>query len=466
MPQAVSYPELISDLALIARYDRPGPRYTSYPTAPQFRTDFTASAYRHQLRTSNGRDRPLSLYFHIPFCEHLCFYCACTKIVTRHREWGEPYVRRLEREMELLRRDIDGDRPVVQLHFGGGTPTFLRGEDMDTLLAAISRHFSLFSGDQGEYGVEVDPRALEPDALPRLRTFGFNRLSMGVQDLDPTVQKAVHREQSLELVASVLVEARELGFRSISLDLIYGLPRQTPESFGRTLDAIIDLRPDRLSLFNYAHLPERFPSQRRIRNEELPSPASKLQILQESVARLQRAGYRFIGMDHFALPEDELSKAQDAGTLYRNFQGYSTHAEADLIALGMSAISAVGDSYSQNYKDLASWNAVIDAGELPVERGLVLNSEDILRRYVITRLVCDFQLVIPELEDRFGIDFRQHFAAELPRLEALAADGLLRWEDERLQVTPQGRLLVRHVCMIFDAYVDPGQSSVRYSRII
>ncbi|MGC9239544.1 MAG: oxygen-independent coproporphyrinogen III oxidase [Acidithiobacillus sp.] len=461
----MSVPEsLIFDTDLITRYDRPGPRYTSYPTAPHFQREFSAADYAAQLERSNDQSRPLSLYVHIPFCEHLCFYCACTKVVTRHREWGEPYVQRLEQEMRLLRRHVDGERPVVQLHFGGGTPTFLRAADMDRLLDAIHRHFRLLPEDRGEYGVEVDPRALEPGMLARLREFGCNRLSMGVQDLDPSVQKAVHREQSLELVTAVLAEARALGYRSISLDLIYGLPRQNRASFADTLEAIIALRPDRLSLFNYAHLPERFAPQRRIVEAELPSPALKLDILRDSIARLQAAGYVYIGMDHFALPEDELTLAQQAGTLHRNFQGYSTHAEADLLALGMSAISATAKAYSQNHKDLETWNAAIDAQRLPVERGWVLSDEDRLRRHVITRLICDFRLSRDELEERFAIDFPRHFAAEWPQLLELEEDGLVTWDGSNLIVTARGRLLVRHVCMVFDAYL--GQKSVRYSRVI
>ncbi|MGC8467269.1 MAG: oxygen-independent coproporphyrinogen III oxidase [Acidithiobacillus sp.] len=461
----MSVPEsLIFDTDLITRYDRPGPRYTSYPTAPHFQREFSAADYAAQLERSNDQSRPLSLYIHIPFCEHLCFYCACTKVVTRHREWGEPYVQRLEQEMRLLRRHVDGERPVVQLHFGGGTPTFLRAADMDRLLDAIHRHFRLLPEDRGEYGVEVDPRALEPGMLARLREFGCNRLSMGVQDLDPSVQKAVHREQSLELVTAVLAEARALGYRSVSLDLIYGLPRQNRASFADTLEAIIALRPDRLSLFNYAHLPERFAPQRRIVEAELPSPALKLDILRDSIARLQAAGYVYIGMDHFALPEDELTLAQQAGTLHRNFQGYSTHAEADLLALGMSAISATAKAYSQNHKDLETWNAAIDAQRLPVERGWVLSDEDRLRRHVITRLICDFRLSRDEFEERFAIDFPRHFAAEWPQLLELEEDGLVTWDGSNLIVTARGRLLVRHVCMVFDAYL--GQKSVRYSRVI
>ncbi|MCE5388477.1 MAG: oxygen-independent coproporphyrinogen III oxidase [Acidithiobacillus sp.] len=456
--------QILFDAELIARYDRPGPRYTSYPTAPQFQSDFTEAELRRELRASNDGNRPLSLYVHIPFCEHLCFYCACTKIVTRHREWGGPYVDRVEQEMLLWRRDLDASRPVVQLHLGGGTPSFLLRADLERLLDAFHRHFHLLDDDRGEYGIEIDPRALEPGTLSLLRQAGWNRLSMGVQDLDEAVQKAVHREQTLERTAEIIAEARSLGFASISLDLIYGLPLQSPQSFSQTLAAIIALRPDRLSLFNYAHLPERFPPQRRIRTDDLPSPAQKLIILQESIAALAAAGYRYIGMDHFALPEDELSLAQDRGDLYRNFQGYSTHASADLVAMGMSAISSVGRVYSQNHKELGTWEKAVDAGHLAVERGLLLTEDDLLRRELITRIICDFRLDIPTLEQRFGIEFWHYFAESRPRLEELERDGLIAWQEKELLVTERGRLLVRHVCMAFDAYL--GQSKTTFSRII
>ena len=455
---------LIFDPELIRHYDQPGPRYTSYPTAPHFGEGFDEKALQGALDDSNASGRPLSLYFHIPFCEHLCFYCACTKVVTRHHEWGTPYVAHLDQEMALTRAHIDGSRPVDQLHFGGGTPTFLRRDDMAFLLDSIGKHFHLLPDDQGEYGIEIDPRALEPGTLRLLRDFGFNRISIGVQDLDAAVQKAVHREQSFALTAAVIDEARQLGFRSVSLDLIYGLPLQTPESFAQTLEAVLALRPDRLSVFNYAHLPERFPPQKRIPDADIPSPDTKLRILAESIATLQQAGYLYIGMDHFALPDDELAIAQREGSLYRNFQGYSTHAGTDLLAFGMSAIAMVGPTYSQNIKDLDTWGATLDRGHLPVERGLRLSDEDLLRRHIITRLICDFSLDFAALNRQFNLDFRQHFAASLPALEAMANDGLLHLGAHALTVTPQGRLLIRHICMAFDAYL--AQKSVRYSRVI
>ncbi len=452
------------DPDLVRHYDQPGPRYTSYPTAPQFHAGFGEDDLRRELQTSNESARPLSLYFHIPFCEHLCFYCACNKVVTRHREWGTPYVQRLDREMALVRRDVDGSRPVTQMHFGGGTPTFLRTADMTALLESISRNFHLLPGDEGEYGIEVDPRAVEPGILALLRAHGWNRLSMGVQDLDPAVQKAVHREQTAQISAEVIAEARGLGFHSVSLDLIYGLPFQTPGSFSRTLDTILELRPNRISLFNYAHLPERFPPQQRIAAADLPNPTTKLQILSESIATLQSAGYIYIGMDHFALPDDELAVAQRSGQLYRNFQGYSTHAGTDLLAFGLSAIAMVGPTYSQNLKDLDRWGAAIDAGHLPLERGLRLSGDDLLRREIITRLICDFCLDIPEIENRFGINFNTYFAGSLSTLDKLAHNELISLTPETIQVTPRGRLLVRHVCMAFDAYL--AEQSTRFSRVI
>ncbi|PKY11011.1 oxygen-independent coproporphyrinogen III oxidase [Acidithiobacillus marinus] len=456
--------KVIFDADLIRRYDQAGPRYTSYPTAPHFHSDFGERQLIQALQGSNAQARPLSLYFHIPFCENLCFYCACTKVVTRHHEWGSPYVARLDQEMALYLAHLDASRPVEQLHFGGGTPTFLRQPDLRTLLESIHRHFQLLPDDNGEYGIEIDPRALEPGTLSLLRDFGFNRISIGVQDLDAAVQKAVHREQSLELTAAVIAEARSLGFRSVSLDLIYGLPLQTPERFAATLEAVIALRPDRLSVFNYAHLPERFPAQKRILDGDIPAPENKLRILAESIATLQEAGYVYIGMDHFALPEDELTLAQREGSLYRNFQGYSTHAGSDLLAFGMSAIAMIGSTYSQNIKELDAWGARLDQGHLPVERGIQLSAEDLLRRHVINRLTCDFRLDFNRLQQQYGMDFHIHFRDCLPALERLEKDGLIQMDSDSLWVTAQGRLLIRHVCMIFDAYLP--HKAVHYSRVI
>jgi oxygen-independent coproporphyrinogen-3 oxidase len=456
--------DLIFDPELIRKYDKAGPRYTSYPTAPQFRPDFGPDALVVQIAASNRTGGPLSLYFHLPFCEKLCFYCACTKIVTRHREWSGPYVDRVLKEMDLVAAHLDGDRPVEQLHWGGGTPTFLPAEEMTRLMEGIQRRFKILDGERGEYSIEVDPRQLPPDGLRSLRELGFNRLSMGVQDLDSGVQKAVNRVQDADATLALVGEARRVGFRSVSLDLIYGLPFQNEERFARTLERVLQARPDRLSIFNYAHLPVRFTPQQRIRSEDLPSPEEKLRILARSIAILQDRGYVYIGMDHFALPDDELAVAQREGTLYRNFQGYSTHAGCDLFAFGMSAISMIGPSYSQNFKELETYYTAVDAGNPPVERGVVLSRDDLLRRHVITRLICDFALDYAPIELAWSIRFREYFADALARLGEMARDGLLDVDGRGIRVLPSGRLLIRNICMAFDAYLD--RQAVRYSRII
>jgi oxygen-independent coproporphyrinogen-3 oxidase len=456
--------ELVFDPELIRKYDRAGPRYTSYPTAPQFRPDFGPDALVTQIEASNRTGGPLSLYFHLPFCEKLCFYCACTKIVTRHREWSAPYVDRLLHEMDLATAHGVGLRPVEQLHWGGGTPTFLPAAEMARLMEGIRRHFEVLGDDRGEYGIEVDPRQLPSDGLGFLRQLGFNRLSLGVQDLDPTVQKAVNRVQDAEATLALVAEAQNLGFRSVSLDLIYGLPFQDEERFARTLERVLEARPNRLSIFNYAHLPERFTPQQRIRSEDLPTPEEKLRMLARSVAMLQDKGYVYIGMDHFALPDDELAVAQREGTLHRNFQGYSTHAGCDLFAFGMSAISMIGPSYSQNFKDLETYSALVEAGRFPVERGVVLTTDDLLRRHVITRLICDFALDYAPIEEVWGIRFEKYFAGAQVQLREMAQDGLLDMDERGVRVLPRGRLLIRNICMAFDAYL--GRQAVRYSRVI
>ncbi|MEW6612459.1 MAG: oxygen-independent coproporphyrinogen III oxidase [Pseudomonadota bacterium] len=455
------------DSALIRKYDTAGPRYTSYPTAPQFHPGFDADALQRQIAATNAEcpQRPLSLYFHIPFCDTVCFYCACNKVVTKDRSKAGVYLQHLFREIELLGGRFDPSRPVTQLHWGGGTPTFLSGEEMRALMAQTRRHFTLLDDDAGEYSIEIDPREVEPGTLALLRELGFNRLSLGVQDLDPAVQRAVNRIQSEELTFGVLEEARRLGFRSVSVDLIYGLPLQTEDSFAHTLARVIAARPDRLAIFNYAHLPERFKPQRRINAADLPSPEAKLAILARSMEQLAAAGYVYIGMDHFALPEDELARAQREGTLHRNFQGYSTHADCDLVAMGVTAISQVGDSYSQNVHGLDEYYARLAAGQLPVAHGIELSRDDRLRRNVITRLICDFSLDFAAIERQYGIVFANYFTAELQRLRDMAADGLLRLEDGRIDVLPRGRLLIRNICMVFDVYLRRGEP-VRFSKVI
>ena len=448
------------DQDLIARYDRPGPRYTSYPTAVQFRDDFTVDDYR----AAAGRSRALSLYFHIPFCDTICFYCACNKIATKDRGKSEPYLRALDREMALQAAIFNQGQPVEQLHWGGGTPTFLNNEQMRWLMARTREHFDLLDDDSGEYSIEIDPREVREDTLAVLREIGFNRMSLGLQDLEPAVQQAVNRIQSAEQTFGAMRRARELGFRSVSLDLIYGLPRQTLASFERTLDAVIAERPDRLSIFNYAHMPERFKPQRRIDAAELPPPQVKLDILAMAGEKLQDAGYVFIGMDHFALPDDELALAQEKGQLYRNFQGYSTHAHCDLLAFGVSGIGSVGNTYAQNVKDLDSYYAAIERGELPIERGLVLSRDDLIRRDLIGELICNFRLDLDEFGRRWAIDARDYFAAELERLAPMQADGLVTLDEQGIRVTDPGRLLIRNICMVFDAYLE--QAKARFSRVI
>lgn len=457
---------IVIDEALIAKYDRAGPRYTSYPTAPQFHERYTAAHYRELALASNAAARPLSLYFHIPFCDTVCYYCACNKIVTKNRRRAGPYLDRLRREIELQGALFDRSRPVVQLHWGGGTPTFISDDEMRALMDTTRAHYTLLDDDRGEYSIEIDPREADAGKIALLRRLGFNRISMGVQDFDPAVQQAVNRLQPKAVTLAAIAAARAEGFRSISLDLIYGLPQQTVASFARTLDEILELDPDRLSVFNYAHLPELFKTQKQIDVTALPSPAVKLDILKHVIARLTAAGYVYIGMDHFAKPDDELAVAQRAGTLYRNFQGYSTHADCDLVALGATSIGMVGDSYSQNVKTLDAYYAHLDTGELPVYRGVHLDADDRLRRAVITQLLCNFVLDTAAVEAAHGIAFDAYFATELGELAGMAADGLLALETGCIRVLPAGRLLIRNICMVFDRYLRAATTQRRYSRVI
>ena len=450
------------DLDLIRRYDKPGPRYTSYPTAVQFTDGFTVNDYRN----AEGRSDALSLYFHIPFCDTVCFYCACNKIATKDRSKAEPYLQAMDKEMAMQAALFDGaeKQPVEQLHWGGGTPTFLNNEQMRSLMARTGEHFNLLDDDRGEYSIEIDPREVQDDTLEVLREIGFNRMSIGLQDLEERVQLAVNRPQSAEQTFGTMSKARKLGFRSVSLDLIYGLPHQSLQSFARTLDRVIEERPDRLSVFNYAHMPERFKPQRRINAEDLPPPQEKLDILQMAGQKLQDAGYVYIGMDHFALPDDELAQAQAKGQLYRNFQGYSTHAHCDLLAFGVSAIGMVGNTYAQNVKDLDSYYAAIENDQVPLERGITLNRDDIIRRDIITELICQFDLDLDTFGSRWQIDARDYFKNELERLLPMQDDGLLTLDKRGIHVTDVGRLLIRNICMEFDAYLE--QAKARFSRVI
>ncbi|WP_457970035.1 oxygen-independent coproporphyrinogen III oxidase [Pseudomonas sp. R4-84] len=453
------------DSDLIRRYDLAGPRYTSYPTAAQFAGQVGTFDLLHALRDSRKAHRPLSLYVHVPFCANICYYCACNKVITKDRGRAHNYLRRLEQEIQLIGCHLAPSQRVEQLHLGGGTPTFLSHDELRQLMASLRKHMNLMDDDSGDYGIEIDPREADWSTMGLLRELGFNRVSIGLQDLDPAVQRAVNRLQSLEETRAVIEAARTLQFRSINIDLIYGLPKQTPENFARTVEEVISLQPDRLSVFNYAHLPERFMPQRRIDGQDLPTPVQKLAMLQGTIEQLTAAGYRYIGMDHFALPDDELAIAQEEATLQRNFQGYTTHGHCDLIGLGVSAISQVGDLYCQNSSDLTHYQNTLADGQLATSRGLVCNADDRLRRAVIQQLICHFSLAFAEIERDFNVDLRGYFGSLWPQLQTMAADGLLELTQTHINVLPAGRLLVRSVCMVFDGYLQQ-QNRQRFSRVI
>ena len=453
------------DSDLIRRYDLAGPRYTSYPTAMQFTDQVSTFDLLHALRESRKALRPLSLYVHVPFCANICYYCACNKVITKDRGRAQPYLQRLEQEIRQVACHLDPKQKVEQLHFGGGTPTFLSHDELRQLMASLREHFNLLDDDSGDYGIEIDPREADWSTMGLLRELGFNRVSIGLQDLDPQVQRAVNRLQSLEETRAVIDAARTLQFRSINIDLIYGLPKQTPEAFAQTINEVISLQPDRLSVFNYAHLPERFMPQRRINTSDLPSPAAKLEMLERTIAQLTAAGYRYIGMDHFALPDDELAIAQEEATLQRNFQGYTTHGHCDLIGLGVSAISQIGELYCQNDSDITQYQRTLASGQLATARGLLCNQDDRIRREVIQQIICNLNLPFAHIEQVFNIDFRGYFAQQWPALQRMAADGLITLDHEQLTVLPAGRLLVRSVCMVFDGYLEQA-SRQRFSRVI
>jgi len=457
---------LVFDQELIEKYEYAGPRYTSYPTAPQFHEGFGEGQYRETAAKTNASGDPLSLYFHLPFCDTVCYYCACNKVVTKDRGQARPYLQSLHREIAMQGELFDRSRKVEQLHWGGGTPTFISHDEMRELMRITGEYFNLADDDSGEYSIEVDPREASADTIALLREIGFNRMSLGVQDFDPKVQRAVNRIQSEQQTLEVLQAARDQGFRSISIDLIYGLSFQSVESFTRTLDRIIEVGPDRLSVFNYAHLPERFMPQRRINEQDLPSPEEKLDILNMTIEHLTAADYVFIGMDHFARPDDELARAQRDGTLYRNFQGYSTHSECDLVAMGVTSIGTGGPTYSQNVRTIDEYTAQIDAGKLPIFRGIELNQDDLLRRDVITRLICHFKLDYASVEQCWGIRFSDYFASDLGRLDAMQRDGLLEMDASGIRVLPRGRLLIRNICMEFDKYLPPVSQQKNFSRVI
>lgn len=454
------------DEELIRRYDLAGPRYTSYPTAPQFHEGFGAAKLRHAIALSNAKGNPLSLYFHIPFCSRICYYCACNKIITANRRVAAPYLQRLEKEMAMMAALIDTSRPVHQLHWGGGTPTYISDDEKRQLMAATRRYFNLLDDDKGEYAIEIHPGDTSVASIHCLRELGFNRLSMGIQDFDPHVQKAVNRFNSVAEVAQLVSSARELGFHSISMDLIYGLPEQNRETFNRTLDAVIDLSPDRLSIFNYAHMPDLFKTQKQMDASRMPVAEEKLAMLHMTIDRMLGAGYVYIGMDHFAKPGDELAVAQRQGKLQRNFQGYATHGDCDLLAFGVSAISSIDNTFSQNHRDIGDYSSTIDRGELPIARGIARTQDDLIRANVIESLICHFFLDYAAIEKRFGITFTDYFSVELEELADLARDGLLAMGDTGVQVTAPGRMLIRRICMVFDAWLRNRRGLQTFSRII
>lgn len=450
---------------LIRRYDQAGPRYTSYPTAAQFNDKVGSFDLLHALRSSRLASQPLSLYVHLPFCANACHYCSRNKVITKDRGRVGPYLERLEKEIELIACHLGQDQIVEQLHFGGGTPTFLSHADLRRLMNQLRQHFHLQDDDHGDFSIEVDPREADWPTIGLLRELGFNRISISLQDLDPDVQRAINRMQTLEQTRTIIEAARTLQYRSLNIDLTYGLPLQDPTRFAKTVQAVIDLQPDRLSLFNYAHLPEQFPSQRRINPAELPNSAEKLIMLEQSIELLTDAGYRYIGMDHFALPDDELAMAQEDASLQRNFQGYTTHGHCDLVGLGVSAISQVGDLYCQNSLDISDYQRQLDQGQLPIIKGLRCNRDDRIRRAVIQALICDFELSFEHIEREHAINFKSYFAEPWPMLEQMAVDGLIELTDAHLIIQPTGRLLAHSICMLFDHYL-PEHAAHGYSRVI
>ncbi len=457
-------PEITPEL--IQKFDVNGPRYTSYPTADRFVEAFTDESYRQALeqRRVGGLALPLSIYVHVPFCESLCFYCACNKIVTKRHERSAEYLRYIHREIDLHIQHLGAGQTISQLHLGGGTPTFFSDAELTELMAMLKQNFTLVPG--GEYSIEVDPRTVNAERLAHLAKLGFNRLSFGVQDFDSDVQKAVHRIQPAEDVFSLIDSARKLDFESINVDLIYGLPKQTEASFRRTLSQITALRPDRIALYAYAHLPERFKPQRRIHAEDLPKANEKISMLSEAIAFFNAAGYVYIGMDHFALPNDTLSVAKRQGRLHRNFQGYSTQPDCDMIGLGVSSIGKVGVTYSQNAKTLEEYYDFLDQNRFPIVRGLALSHDDIVRRAVIMAIMCQGRLQYESIELAYMIDFKKYFANELKIIEDMQSTGMVELEDGGLQITPMGWFFVRGIAMQFDRYLQSDRNRARFSKII
>ncbi len=455
------------DLNLIKKYNLSGPRYTSYPTAVVFNEQYREAQHKRNLTTyfEQSKNKPLSLYFHIPFCDTLCFFCACNKIATKKRDKADVYLDYLEQEIKMQAALIPTGRVVEQMHFGGGTPTFLTHLQLQRLMKMIADNFSLLQNDQRDYSIEIDPREAAPETIQLLADLGFNRFSMGVQDVQEKVQKAVNRIQPIELTAQAIEMCRKNGAKSINVDLIYGLPHQTLDSFQDTIEQVIQLSPDRLSVFNYAHLPHLFTPQKRILESDLPSADEKLHILQMTTERLCQAGYVYIGMDHFAKPDDELAKAQRNGKLQRNFQGYTTHADCDLLSMGVSSISLINDSFSQNNKSLDAYYQQIELGQIPVMKGYQLNQDDKIRRQVIQDLCCHFELNKHKISDQFDINFTTYFNHEMIQLSNMESDGLINISDDSIVVSRKGRLLIRNICMVFDAHLKK-QNQQRFSKVI
>jgi oxygen-independent coproporphyrinogen III oxidase len=453
------------DLDIIKKYDKPGPRYTSYPTAPQFNESYTNKDYLEDIiRTNKNSEENISLYFHLPYCDTLCYFCGCNMIITRNRPRVKNYLTHLKKEIDLLRRYLNPNRKVSQLHWGGGTPTHLRPEEIEELASYIRNSFDFL--DDSENSCEIDPRDLSKAHLEALRSNGFNRLSMGVQDFDEQVQKAVNRIQPEDITMDAIKWAKELDFKSINIDLMYGLPLQTVENFSKTVNKIIEISPDRIAVFNYAHVPWMKKHMSLIRMEDLPSPDLKLNIFKMTSDMLTDAGYIFIGMDHFAKPDDDLTIAMNEKKMYRNFQGYSTHADTDLYAMGISSISQIENSYSQNYKTENEYYEAVDADLFPVSKGYKMSSEDLLRKDVIMKVMCDFELDFNIIEKKYGISFREYFSAALTRLKEFEDDGLIRLHPDKLEVTEFGRLLIRNIAMNFDGYIEKNLDKAKYSRTV
>ncbi|MGH8109288.1 MAG: oxygen-independent coproporphyrinogen III oxidase [Arenimonas sp.] len=456
------------DADLLRRYDRPGPRYTSYPTAPQFSDKFKEADLLDVIRRSNEDPipRPLSIYVHVPFCASPCFYCGCNRIITRDLKRGEKYLEDLKNEVAMVAPLFEEDREVSQLHFGGGTPNFLNPEQLGGFMDFLLQQFHFSASANRDISIEIDPRCVKPDDIAALARMGFNRASLGVQDFDPEVQAAVNRIQSVEETLAVIKACRDSGFKSVNVDLIYGLPKQTVTGFAKTLDTVIEARPDRIAVYSYAHMPQLFKAQRQLDETLLPSGETKLSLLQLAIEKLSQAGYCYIGMDHFALPEDELAIAQQRGDLHRNFMGYTTHADSDLIGLGVSSISHIGESFSQNPRDLINWEAAVESGHLPIWRGMQLSEDDVIRADLIQRWMCQGEIDIGKFEERHNIYFNEYFADELRKLKDLAEDGLVTMSAKHLKATSRGRLLLRIIAACFDAYLNPAATVLQFSKTI